>query len=79
MSGPGELTESINDFLTDVEIYAINNQIAKADVRNYLPNFLSDITLEYFRTLDENQIDTFEHLDTIFIAQFNNQCKTSDS
>ena len=72
----GELTESIDDFLTDVERYAVNNQIAEADIRNYLPDFLSGTAREFFRTLNENQIDTFAHLRTVFMTQFNSQART---
>ena len=72
----GELTESVDDFLTDVERYAVNNQIAEADIRNYMPNFLSGTAREFFRTLNENQVDTFTHLRTAFTTQFNSQART---
>ena len=42
-----ELTESVDDFLTDVERYAANNQIIEADIRNFLPDFLSGIAREF--------------------------------
>ena len=72
----GELTESVEDFFTDIERYAINNQIPEAQMRNYLPDFLSGTAREFFRTLGDQQVDTFEHLRTAFTNQFNSQACT---
>ena len=44
----GTITESVDDFFTDFELYINNNEIPEAHASRYLPDFIIGAALEFF-------------------------------
>ena len=71
----GIVTESIEDFFTDFERYLNNCNISEEQASRYLPDFLIGTAREFFRTLNQQQLQNIITIRQAFIAQFATQAR----